>query len=67
MKGEKGIIPARMAFNPQTIGNHMRFRGKGHVQSTDDRELKTGYRGHGSERNLYAATLVASTRSRTRS
>ena len=30
MKGEKGIIPARMAFNPQTIGNHMRFRGKGH-------------------------------------
>ena len=38
MKGEKGIIPARMAFNPQTIGNHMRFRGKGHgsgVQGTN--------------------------------
>ena len=26
MKGEEEIIPARMAFNPQTIGNHMRKR-----------------------------------------
>jgi hypothetical protein len=27
MKGEEGIIPARMAFNPKTIGHHMRKRG----------------------------------------
>jgi len=40
MKGEKGIIPARMAFNPQTIGNHMRFRGKGHGA----RVMGPGYR-----------------------
>ena len=30
MKDEEGIIPARIAFNPRTIGDHMRFRGKGH-------------------------------------